>query len=542
MRSAALAALLSLVSTLALAQEPPGMPPGMPMMPGGGPPAKAALFIENGLEASAREYEPGRYRAHLKPGANGLVIEGATISSGDYTFTGVAVAGEKSVVTLNRVKMQLGVTQEADPKALAGAALSVSNGATVYLNHSDLVVDGAQRYVTETSGTSTLIVNDSNVTQTGSNAFTSKMTEPFSNNALLISGIARANMSVGLSRTYYFNSTVTTEGWAALSTDAAAKPGLNLYAYNTRAIAQHGGYGTYADFDCSVGLYGSRLESPEIGAIIAKSGHITIADGAAAPTDVLKYNAGRTTHAGSVVTGGRNAVMIHAPDMMGQGLAAADAGTLEVIRSTLRTDRALEGTRNYAQHISPAVAAYIDYTAGADLLIKSTSGAFNFDGATLESYSKVLVMSVLNSDRMGNFLKAQSDGAAVKPITVSFRNMQATGDVRHMDYQRLMTLTLENATLNGAVVSGSVADWNGLWTSFERKDLQWVQNERWDTFYGVRLTLRQGATWQVTGPSTLSRLTLERGARLVGRVQVDGRPVTPVAGETYTGRIAVVPL
>ena len=105
---------------------------------------------------------------------------------------------------------------------LAGAALSVSNGATVYLNHSDLVVDGAQRYVTETSGTSTLIVNDSNVTQTGSNAFTSKMTEPFSNNALLISGIARANMSVGLSKTYYFNSTVTTEGWAALSTDAAA--------------------------------------------------------------------------------------------------------------------------------------------------------------------------------------------------------------------------------------------------------------------------------------------------------------------------------
>lgn len=120
--------------------------------------------------------------------------------------------------------------------------------------------------------------------------------------------------------------------------------------------------------------------------------------------------------------------------------------------------------------------------------------------------------------------------------------MQATGDVRHMDYQRLMTLSLESATLNGAVVSGSVADWNGLWKSFERKDLQWVQNERWDTFYGVRLTLKQGATWQVTGPSTLSSLTLESGARLVGRVEVDGRPVTPVAGETYTGRIAVVPL
>ncbi|MCC7464302.1 MAG: hypothetical protein IT480_17805, partial [Gammaproteobacteria bacterium] len=422
------------------------------------------------------------------------------------------------------------------------AALNVSNGATVYLNRSDLAVDGAQRYVTETSGPSKLIVNDSRVTQTGSNAFTSKMAEPFSNNALLISGIARANMSVGQSSTYYFNSTVTAEGWAASSTDVGAKPGLNLYAYNTRAIAQHGGYGTYADFDCSVWLYGSRLESPEIGAIIAKSGHITVADGGTAPADVLQYNTGRRTRAGSVVTGGRNAVMIHAPDMMGQGLAAADAGTLQVVRSTLRTDRRLKATRDYATHISPAVAAYIDYTAGAALLIKSTSGAFDFDGATLESYSNVLVMSVLNSDRMGNFLKAESDGAAVKPIAVSFRNMRAMGDIRHMDYQRRMTLSLEHATLQGAIVSGSVSDWNALWTPFERKDLPWVQNASWGTLYGVHLTLKQGANWTVTGPSTLSRLTLEHGATLAGRVDVDGKPVMPVGGATYRGRITVRPL
>ncbi|MFO1400827.1 MAG: hypothetical protein U1F30_06395 [Steroidobacteraceae bacterium] len=568
-RTAAVAALFVLGAGVACAQEPPpgpppggmpagmppGMPPGMPGMPAGmpgmppggppmmpgGPPARAAIYIADGAEDGSKEYVAGQYRAHVKSDARGIRIVGANLSSGDYTYTGVVASGEKSVVTLERVQMHLGVTQEADAKAQGGAALSASNGATVYLDHSDLVVDGAQRYVTETGGTSRLVVNDSKVTQTGGNAFTTKMTEPFSNDALLISGIARANMSVGRSQTYYFNSTVTTEGWAALSTDAGA-PGLNLYAYNTRAIARHGGYGTYADFNCSVWLYGSTLESAEIGAIIAKSGHITIADGASAPAEVVKLDTGRRTSAGSVVTGGRNAVMIHAPDMMGQGLAAADAGKLDVVRSTLATDRRLKGTRDYARHISPAVAAYIDYTAGADVLIKSTSGDFDFDGVTFKSYSNVLVMTALNSDKWGNFLRNESDGAAVKPIAVNFRNLSATGDIRHMDYQRIMALTLEQATLKGAIVSGSLADWNALWTKFERKSMPWVVNDRWDTFHGVRLTLKDGGKWIVTAPSLLAALRLEDGATLAGRVEVDGEPVTPAGGQAYAGRIVVTPL
>jgi hypothetical protein len=118
------------------------------------------------------------------------------------------------------------------------------------------IEDGA-----ETGGTSKLIVNDSSVTQTGSNTFTSKMTEPFSNNALLIS-----------------------------------------------ALVQHGGYGTYADFDCSVWLYGSTLESPEVGAIIAKSGHITIADGGATLRGKMLIDGKRVTPAAGQTYTGRIAV------------------------------------------------------------------------------------------------------------------------------------------------------------------------------------------------------------------------------------------
>jgi len=519
----------------------PGGGPGgaMPAMPGA--PSQSAIFIANGAELAAKEYRPGQYDASLKSTADGIRIQDLSLQSGDFTFNGIVATGPKSVVTLERAKIHLGVTRAAGAKDAGGAAVVASEGATININDSDLTVDGAQRYVVETTEDARLIVNDSRVTQTGSNAFTASQKEPFSNDALFIYGIARSNMSTARSKTYYFNSVVTTEGWAALSTDAAAKPGLDLYVYNTRGIAQHGGYGTYADFDCRVWLYGSTLSSPEVGAIISKSGQITIADGASAPADVLRYNRGKTTSAGSVVTAGRNAVMIHAPDMMGEGRGAADSGTLTIRNSTLATDRSLKGTRDYATHISKAAAAYIDYIAGADLLLKSTSATIDLDGAKLRSYSNVLIMTVLNSDRMGNFLKSESDGAAVKPIAVSMKNMNVTGDVRHMDYQRIMTLALEDTTLKGAIVSGSVNDWNGLWAKFERKDMKWVQNDAWNTFYGVRVTLGKGATWDVTGPSLLSALTVQPGARLKGKVSVDGKPVVPVAGTTYQGRIALTP-
>jgi hypothetical protein len=506
----------------------------------GGAPSKAAIYIDNGAENTAKEYTAGQYKADIQSGANGITISGFNFSTGDYTVNGIVANGDKSIVTIDNAKIHLGVTKESTSNP--GTPLTVDGGATVYLNHSDLTSDGAGgqagRYVT--SNSAKLIVNDSMVTQTGPNQYTSKIAEPFSNNALLIYGNARSNMSIGKSRTYYFNSTVTTEGWAALSTDAASD--VQLYAYNTTAIAQHGGYGTYADFNCHVHLYGSKLTSAEIGGIIAKSGQIEVLDGASAPADVVKYDKGAKTTEGSVVVGGRNAIMIHAPDMSNQGKAAADHGFLTVINSTIKTDPSLKGTRDYAQHIDKATQAYIDYTKGAALLIKSATATVKFVNAKIESFSGVAVLTVLNSDSMGNFLHNETDGAEIQPLDISMKDMSVTGDVKHMDYQRIMNLSLDNATLKGAVVSGSVDDWNKLWTAFDKKDCKWVQNDKWNTFYGVRMTVKKGASWEVTGPSLLASLTVENGGTVKGKVQVDGKDVTPAAGQTYTGRIVVKPL
>ena len=234
--------------------------------------------------------------------------------------------------------------------------------------------------------------------------------------------------------------------------------------------------------------------------------------------------------------------MIHAPDMGGAGKAAADCGTLNVINSTLATSRSLKSTRDYAKHINHAVDAYINYTMGAALLVKSTSANITLDSATFDSFNRVAVMTVLNSDSMGNFLQAETDGAEVKPIAISMKNMNAKGDIKHMDYQRIMTLSLENTTLHGAVVSGTAKEWKALWSAYDKRDCNWVRDDNWNTCYGVRMTLKNGGTWNVTGKSTLSSLTVENGGSVNGKVRVDGKEVTPEAKQTYAGSILVMPL
>lgn len=556
--------MLSLISMAgALAADAPGnapggMPEGMGMPPGGGgpggapggggdgppdnsPPDKAAIYIKNGAEDTGSEYVAGKYSVNIKSDAKGITIRDLKLADGDYTFNGIVATGARSVVTLDNCRMDLGVDMPAKADDEGGSAVAVDDGAIMYINNSDLRVDGASRYVTSNYKDGILIVNDSDLVSTGGGKNTAEIAEPVANPWLLISGMARANFSICTTKTYFFNSSCTAEGWGALSTDSSQDNGLDLYAYNTRAVAQDGGYGTYADFNCRVWLYGSTLDAAEMGGIISKDGMIVVADGGQAPGDVLKYNLGKRTTAGSVVTGGRNAVMMHAPDMWGQGKAAADCAILRVVNSTLATSRDLKTTEDYTAKYGKAIGAYVDYISGPAILVKSTSADISLENAKIESYNGVIAMTVLNSDPMGNYL-AEGDGKGVKPISISIKDMNAKGDIRHMDYQRIMTIFLDNAVLKGAVVSGTMEDWNKLWSAYDKEDCNWVVNDSWNTFYGVQMTVKKGATWDVTDKSTLSSLTVENGGTIKGKVQVDRKDITPSPGRTYTGRIEVLPL
>lgn len=517
-----------------------GPPPGGDMgggapPPGDGAPETAAIVITDGAENPDAEYEPGAYSSYLSNVDGVLTIDGLDLTSGDYTFNGLVATGPDSVVRLQKCTIRLGVDAPAADDDTGGAATNIDNGATLYISDSELVVDGAARYVTANYNDAKLIVNNSTVTSTGSNDNTADVSDPFSNAALLISGTARANFSIGATQTYYYDSVCTAEGWAALSTDSATGNGLDLYAYNTEGIAENGGYSTYADTNCRVWLYGSRLTAAEIGCIISKNGQIHSYDSDSAPEDVMQYHEGREVSVDSSIVGGRNAVMIHAPDMMGQGLMAADCGTFYAENTALATDNDLRSTKDYNDY-GEAVGAYIDDVSGDIFLIRSTSADIQLKNVTMDSYNGVLVHTVLNADSMGNFLAA-GDGEQVNPVAISMEDMEVTGDILHEDYQRQMTVDLEHTTLTGKLVSGTMDSWNRQWADYG--EVNWVVDDSYDADYGIALTVGDGAVWNVTGDSSLKSLTVMEGGTVQGDITLDGEPLTPEPGKTYTGNIQV---
>ena len=227
--------------------------------------------------------------------------------------------------------------------------------------------------------------------------------------------------------------------------------------------------------------------------------------------------------------------MIHAPDMMNEGIGATDTAHFEVYGGLLKTDDSLKSKKDYYEAYGPAVGAYVDYISGSVILVKSTSCFITLDGADLESYSDTLIHTVINSDSMNNLLKeGDSDDPRVDGINVDMKNMTVTGNILHEDYQRKMRLSLENTTLTGAIVSGTCEDWNAKWTACKDDPrFCWAKDAAWNTPYGVYLTLKQGATWVVSGQSSLNTLTIEPGARIVGTLLVNGVETAAAPG-TYT--------
>lgn len=565
-----------LVTGAAFAMDPGGMgappdgmdmggppPDGMDM--GSGPPggggdsagSTAVAYITDGATDTAKQYgtdSPVRIEtAASAVGVTAAEAVGVKLTSGDYSANGIIVSGAATTYRIggksefyevdgkqyNSVFL-FGADTAVESGASGGTAVAAQGGAKLFIDNTYLRVDGAGRYVTAAYGTSELIVNDSVVYSTGSNENTTAISEPFSNAALLIYGTARSNFSIGASATYYYNSECLAEGWAALSTDSSTGNGLDLYVYQTYAEAINGGYGTYADFGCRVWLYGSEVKGGELGAILSKSGSINLYDNTAATKDnALRYadEVGATVGTqtvSSALVGGRNAIMLHAPDMMGQGAAATDTGYLTVVNGTLKTDKDLKSVRDYGAFYSPAVGAYIDYISGSAILIKSTSCYIDLQNANIETYNDVLIQTVLNSDSMGNFLaESDSAGSKIDGVIVKMADMDIKGDILHEDYQRKMNIELTNTKLEGAIIGSSFDDWYDTWKEYKDDSYcYWLPDTAWSAVYGVNLTLGSGSEWTATENSNLTTLTIKEGASIVGNMYVKGE-LTNAAPGTY---------
>ena len=486
--------------------------------------------------------------------ADGVVMEITDFSTNGFAVSGGEYTISNSVITKS-------VTGPVDANASGGYIAGVTNGTLII---KDSVFTNAGKggrngnYTVDCESTGVMVVINSEITQTGftgdPEGYTADIADPPSNLALGISGYARANMSVGRSQTYYYGSTVTTEGWAAMSTDSA-QSGFAFYSYDSNAYALHGGYGTYADSSCVDWFYASGLYSAEVGAIISNNGEIHMRHGDAAEADGVliylpedyevsaNYESGR-----SYVMAGRNDFQLHSPDMGGGGARGDFVAILDLQDTDLVTSAAWDAEAtliDWSVDYGPAIAAYVDLIKGANILVKSTGADIDLKNVTTESSSGVLLLTALNSDSMSRYALA-SDDMTEKFVTMTVTDSAVSGDVQHYDYQRNTAVELVNSTWDGAYVTIDKAAWDAMWSDEVKADdyCYWIlDTEKYFDGEGTvsTLSIDSASVWNVTGASNLDKLTVEAGGVVNGVVSVNGVEVDVTAGGTWEGDITVAP-
>lgn len=441
----------------------------------------------------------------------------------------------------------------------AGSASDLTASGAVNLPDGDAVIEhqiitAVNGSAIQNSGTSDLTVRNSVVV-----AIDPAATVPLAGNPgnLLVAGNVRTTLALSQAHSYYVNSSIVGTNWAALSTDGAVpaledgQEELSLYTYGAFARTYDGGYGAYSDLFCNFYSYGSDIEAGEIGIISGTYGKVvvgTIADGeadaamAAHLTDADK-ELRSDKEQGSVIAGGRNAIMIHSvnlpPYWAYEGYSQEElplySTPVIVNGSTLKTDMGLDKGIVYADQKQ----AYIDHTAGSVILIKSTNTDIALTNSEIlpdPNGTGAIIHSVYNNDTM--FMNAVPDGEQYPGISVTMTDMTAAGDIIHEDYQRDMNVTLSAAALEGAVNGYDCGHWNEAAAAEGFTD--YALDASYATAHGVYMTLTDGASWTVTGESTLSGLTIGEGCTVTGTMTVDGA-ATPLVPGSYTGVIVITP-
>ncbi len=196
----------------------------------------------------------------------------------DGMIGGVFAEGKDTDFTVEGAVISLSGDGQGLGEQSAGAG--VSDHAKLTLR--DCLIDtwGLSRTSTSASGGSVLKVYDSTITSHGAPYGADapgggpKMSPPA---PLEIQGNNRTHCTVQNSYSYFYNSLITCDGWAALSTDASAGF-VYLEANDCKVVATKSGYGAYADWGCHDVFNGCKFDVACQGAIIAGEGSVKFTD------------------------------------------------------------------------------------------------------------------------------------------------------------------------------------------------------------------------------------------------------------------------
>lgn len=297
-----------------------------------------------------------------------------------------------------------------------GAGVQVSDTATVTLENTTVETSGVIRPCTFAGDYTTLIVRNCKLLGHGGvlppdtpKVIGPGMKEPPA--ALGIGGNSRTHLSVGDSHSYFYDSTIYADGWAALSVDACYGD-LYLEANNCDVIVKNSGYASYSDHGGNVVLNNCRL-SATIGVIIAGKCRETLNQCTVNAKDYL--------------------ALIHS--VFGN---THEIGELTVTGGSVSTGKEC-------------------------ICIKSQNAYLDLRGVGLHADNGCLIRSMVNDDPCATKV---AKGEEVYGIKAALSDMTVTGDIVHEDTDRTMAVHLKHTSLTGGIQNAVIClDLASRWTA-----------------------------------------------------------------------------
>lgn len=432
--------------------EVPNMPEGM-----GPPPAPkdltAAIWVDNG-EISSKSRTSAVYGGEITAQKGDHV----RIQTYDSKVGGVYVTGGNSDFTLENTTIS--INGDGSGMGLGGAVSGacVASHGTLTLRNVNIISSGNGRSATAAEEHSVLKVYNSLLCSQGApygddvpEDRREQMGPPA---ALEILGNTRTHVTVTNSFSYFYDSTVICDGWAALSTDAS-EGFVYLEANRTNVIATKSGYGAYADTFCHDYFNDCDFNVGSMAGILAGESDMTFRN--------------CTCRCGTYFA------FLHCV-----GGPPTQKATCQV-----------EGG-----HILTGSDVFTIRSHNADIILK---------GVDIHPGNGVLVHSMVNLDRNAT----QTGGRQVYGIRVTLADMSTQGDLIHEDPARDMIVTLTGTQLKGTIQNAHLRlDTGSRWIATGNSAITLLgkaETAQFDAPAGVTITLwgQDAGTYPLASGGTL---------------------------------------
>lgn len=337
-------------------------------------------------------------------------------------------------------------------------AVSVRNGANLTVRNSVIDTIGKNRFGTAAEYGSTLRVYDSLIYAhgipygEGYAPVSGLMATPPP--ALEIGGNARAHCTMTNSYSYFYNSKIICEGWAALSTEGA-EGFVYLEANDCDVICTKSGYGAYADPDCHDYFNRCNFDIAAMAAIIAGEGDMTFRDC-------------------NVKCGSYFALMHNVNGV------PEEVGEITVEGGTIASEKDI-------------------------CLVKSQNTQMNLTGCKVKSGNGVLIHTIVNDDPCATVPNDHPYGN-----NVVLTEMNVEGDCIHEDDRREMWISLNSTVLKGAIQNANLSmDAGSKWYATADSTVTFTSD-----LYPNQMDAPEGVTIQAVG-DVAGEYTLASGGKLI---------------------------